>query len=101
MKVASSLGAPWVITVDNFLTDAECDTLIRLGGDLGYQPSTKPGAKKFDGTYDAKFSVERTSTTAWCLDDCLNDPVSKAVNRKIENITGIPDANAEYWQLIK
>lgn len=101
MKIASSLGAPWVVAVDNFLTDAECDTLIRLGGDQGYQQSKDVGAKKFDGTYDANLSPGRTSTNAWCLDACFDDPVSKSVIHKLENITGISDAHAEYLQLLK
>lgn len=92
---------PWVVMIDNFLTDEECDTLIRLGGEQGYLLSKDVGGKNFDGTYEAKQSSGRTSTNAWCLDKCYEDPVTKAVLAKIENLTGIPDANAEYLQLLK
>jgi prolyl 4-hydroxylase len=92
---------PWVVVIDNFLTDEECDTLIRLGGEQGYLMSKDVGGKNFDGTYEAKQSSGRTSTNAWCLDKCYEDPVTKTVLAKIENLTGIPDSNAEYLQLLK
>ena len=92
---------PWVVMIDNFLTDEECDTLIRLGGEQGYLLSKDVGGKNFDGTYEAKQSSGRTSTNAWCLDKCFEHPTTKTVLSKIENLTGIPDANGEYLQLLK
>jgi prolyl 4-hydroxylase len=41
---------PWVVTLDNFLTDAECDRLIELGGTQGYIESADVGEKLWDGT---------------------------------------------------
>jgi prolyl 4-hydroxylase len=92
---------PWVVMIDNFLTDTECDTLIQLGTNRGYEQSKDVGAKKFDGTYDSNLSPGRTSTNAWCQDECMESPVTQTVIAKIENLTGIPDANAEYLQLLK
>lgn len=92
---------PWVVTIENFLTDEECDTLIRLGGELGYEQSLDVGARKFDGTFDSVQSSGRTSTNAWCQDACFDDPVTKRVLAKIENLTGVPDDNSEYLQLLK
>ena len=89
------------MTIDNFLTDEECDTLIRLGGELGYEQSLDVGARKFDGTFDSVQSSGRTSTNAWCQDACFDDPVTKRVLAKIENLTGVPDDNSEYLQLLK
>jgi prolyl 4-hydroxylase len=93
--------SPWVVVVDNFLTEVECDTLIRLGGEQGYQQSKDVGAKQFDGTYDSNLSPGRTSTNAWCLNECFDHEITKGVLHKIENITGIPDSNSEYLQLLK
>jgi prolyl 4-hydroxylase len=92
---------PWVITLDDFLSPAECDRLIQLGHDIGYKRSEDVGAKKFDGTYAPLVSEGRTSTTAWCLDDCFEDPFTVAVRERIEELTGIPDANSEYLQLLR
>lgn len=64
--------APWVVTVDDFLTPQECETLIQLGAAQGYEQSRDVGARKFDGTYDSTESPGRTSTNAWCIEKvCL------------------------------
>jgi prolyl 4-hydroxylase len=93
---------PWVITLDDFLSPAECERMIQLGHDIEYTRSEDVGAKKFDGTYEAIVSKDRTSTTAWCIDDdCFKDPVTLAVRERIEELTGIPDVNSEYLQILR
>jgi prolyl 4-hydroxylase len=92
---------PWVVTLDDFLSPAECERLIQLGHDIGYERSEDVGAQKFDGTHEPLINPDRTSTTAWCLDDCFDDPVTLAVRERIEELTGIPDANSEYLQLLR
>jgi prolyl 4-hydroxylase len=42
---------PWVVTLDNFLTEEECDRLIQLGNGEGYLESADVGNKKWDGKY--------------------------------------------------
>ena len=93
--------AAWVVVVDDFLTPLECETLIQLGASQGYELSKDVGAKKFDGTYDSLQSNGRTSTNAWCVDDCYQNATTKAVLHKLEELTGIPDANSEYLQLLR
>ena len=44
---------------------------------------------------------ERTSTNAWCVEDCYEDNTTQAVIKRLENITGIPDTNSEYLQLLR
>jgi len=92
---------PWVITVDDFITDEECERLIELGGKEGYERSTDVGAKKFDGTFEAKKSKTRTSENAWCNDDCFKDPLVQTALKRIELLTGVPDSHSEYLQLLK
>ena len=43
---------PWVVVLHNFISEAEADKLIELGGVRGYEQSYDVGAKKFDGSYD-------------------------------------------------
>ena len=90
-----------MITLDGFVSDEECQQLIHLGGAEGYERSTDVGAKKFDGTYEAKQSKTRTSENAWCTKDCYNDPSTQSVLKKIETLTGVPDENSEYLQLLR
>jgi len=90
---------PWVVTLDTFLTDEECDLLIQLGGEEGYEISMDVGAKKFDGSFEGYKNNRRTSTNAWCKEGCAEK--ASSVLQKIENVTGIPDANSEYLQLLQ
>ena len=57
--------------------------------------------RKFDGTFDSTVGKDRTSHNTWCLEECYEDEVHQNVLRNVENITGIPDTNSEYWQLLQ
>lgn len=92
---------PWVVTLDNFVTDEEADRLIELGAAEGYKRSSDVGAMKFDGTFEEKVSDGRTSLNAWCQHACYNDTAAKQVIGRIEEVTNIPEANSEYLQLLK
>jgi len=85
--------APWVIVIDDFLTTEETDTLIRLGGEQGYERSLEVG--------DNGVSNQRTSSNAWCVDECFEDETAQGVLQKIENLTAIPDSHGEYLQMLK
>jgi len=98
---SSPPAGPWVVTLEKFLTDEECDRLIYLGGEEGYEISKDVGGKKFDGTYDGVTSSGRTSTNAWCTGNCYNDTLTENVLAKIENVTGVPETNSEYLQLLR
>lgn len=92
---------PWVITIDGFLNDTQCERLIQHGATLGYERSTDVGGLDFDGTHIEEQSETRTSYNAWCEDECITDPVTISVLMKIANLTGIPDENSEHLQLLK
>lgn len=48
MKVnTTGKDAPWVIVIDDFLTQEECERLIELGTERGYERSSDVGAKKY------------------------------------------------------
>mmetsp|Transcript_2735 Transcript_2735/g.3990 ORF Transcript_2735/g.3990 Transcript_2735/m.3990 type:complete len:280 (+) Transcript_2735:322-1161(+) len=97
-----TIDGPWVITLDNFLSEEECQHLIHLGGDLGYVRS-EGGTDSFDedGRYISSVSSHRTSYQTWCLDDCYDDPITQGVTKRIEEITGITEPHFEYLQLLK
>lgn len=92
---------PWVVTFDDFTTPEECERLIHLGGVEGFERSTDVGKKKFDGTYDKHESTGRTSSNAWCQNDCYEDPLAQQVIGRIESLTGFPEKNSEHLQLLK
>jgi prolyl 4-hydroxylase len=92
---------PWVITIDNFLTDEECERLIELGHLKGYERSADVGKMNWDGTFEDSINDGRTSTNAWCEEDCQSDAKTKSVLEKIENLTGIPEQCSESLQLLR
>mmetsp|Transcript_8247 Transcript_8247/g.12638 ORF Transcript_8247/g.12638 Transcript_8247/m.12638 type:complete len:442 (-) Transcript_8247:110-1435(-) len=92
---------PWVVVLDEFITEEECETLIKLGHVEGYKRSSDVGKMKFDGSFESNINDGRTSNNAWCQHDCYEDPTAKRVMERIENITGIPEQNSEFLQLLK
>lgn len=101
IKNADYKIGPWIVTLENFLSQDEADRMIELGGYLGYERSADTGKINLDGTFGKFVNDGRTSTNAWCLEDCYRDPVSQAVMARIENITNIPTINQEYLQLLR
>lgn len=117
---------PWIITMENVVTEDEAERLIELGAVEGYKRSTDVGKMKADGTTEryieqrratrvvsmlivffclialpSKVSTRRTSSNAWCQHDCYEDPKAQAVISRIANLTGIDEENSEYLQLLK
>jgi prolyl 4-hydroxylase len=92
---------PWLVTFDTFLTDHECDALVELGAQEGYEPSGFVGGQNIDGSFESLFGEERTSENAWCMDDCYTNATAQVVMEKIENLTGIPERNSENLQMLK
>jgi len=91
----------WMVVMDNVLSDEEADRLIELGGIRGYERSADVGVEKEDGTFTKNVNKGRTSTNAWCIDDCFTDPVAVKVMDRIANITGVPEPNSENLQLLR
>jgi len=95
------LGGPWIVTFDNFLSDQEADRLIELGYEEEYTRSVEVGELQFDGSYTSDINDGRTSKNAWCQYSCYHDPTSKNIMERISNVTGVPEPNSEFLQLLK
>lgn len=92
---------PWVVTLDDFITDEEADRLIDLGAAQGYVRSEDVGKMKFDGTFDGLVNNGRTSTNAWCEGECYDDTLAQRVMKRIDEVTNIPHNNSERLQLLR
>jgi len=82
---------PLVLTVEDCLTQEECDHMIRI---------SKPVMKK-SLVSDGKKGVEsagRTSHNAWIQHG--HDEITKSIGEKIAKIVGMPIENAEAFQVI-
>jgi len=127
---ASSSLSPWVITLENFLTDDECDTMIQHGHEERFRPSihaVTSGGKgqnnhnrtptstikrttvtstmiedKEKQSIHEKTVGRRTSETAWCTsrNSCIDKDIQR-LHRRISQILGIPSKNSEGFQILK
>lgn len=94
--VAPVLDGPWIITIDNFLSAAECDHLIDQGELLGFARS-----KGLLSGEDVEIN-SRTSSNTWCSDSCYNHRSTREIAQRVEQLTyPIPEINTEHWQLLK
>eukprot|EP00986_Skeletonema_menzelii_P020555 scaffold31611_cov160-Skeletonema_menzelii.AAC.3 len=84
-------NGPWVVTLENFVSSKEVDTLKGWGDRLGWQRS-QAGDQIID---------VRTSSQAWCTEHCYADSVVSELRTKIHELTQIPEVNSEYLQLLK
>ena len=86
-----AIHGPWVVTLENFISAIEITALKDWGSKLGYERS-QAGDQIID---------VRTSSHAWCINQCYVDPVVSALRSRIHDITQIPEVNSEYLQLLK
>ena len=93
----------WVISLEKFLTDEECDRFVEVAAAEGYERSetVDESLLGLDGDYEGATIADRTSENAWCSDICRADPIMLNVMNRIENVTGIPKENQEDFQLLK
>jgi prolyl 4-hydroxylase len=94
-------NGPWVITMENVVTEEEAIRLIELGAVEGYKRSGDVGALKPDGTFETAISSGRTSSNAWCQHECYKDGTAKTVMERLSNFTSIAGNHSEYLQLLQ
>ena len=86
-KVVVHSKQPWIITIDDVLTNVDCDKIIESV--TKWSPSLAG-----DGRLPA-----RTSSTYWCKDDCLKS--SALLREFVEKSMQISDDYAEPLQVLK
>ena len=93
---------PWVLTLEHYLSDDECEHLIRQGEQLGFERSKGLVTSKDGSKDDVEISM-RTSSNTWCHPPCATHPVTQQIAQRLHQqlATPIPEANAEHWQLLK
>jgi len=91
---------PWVVVLDEFLTLEECEGVLAVGA-KNLKRSVDAGEMTTDGKFKKITTDKRTSENSWCLDDCYRSDTVQQVNRKMTEVTGIPQENFEYLQVLR
>ena len=101
---------PWLITLDNFLTDKEANDLIELGNNHGYEVVPFEQVEQTDMLTDmlgievnSVTSQQCTGKISWCTyaDDCITDTLIEKIQDRISKVTGIPVVNSEHLEIVK
>lgn len=92
--------SPWVVTLDNFLTEEESAALISTVEGT-WERSTDTGTANAFGETGRTLSKGRTSSNAWCRANCLANQHVQSAIRKIEEVTYIPSSHFESFQILQ
>ena len=93
---------PWILLLDDFLTNEECDWLIAKGYEQGFHQTSEISDEiQQDGTFSDKIGQGRTSMDSWCQVGCEDHPVGKSIMDRMTNMTGIPIEYTEYMEILK
>lgn len=92
---------PWIVSLDGFMTNEEMEVVIaKTSAKLGR--STDQGATDMTtGVTEQVVSQRRTSSTAWCLADCEEEPRVRSLLARIEETTRISYQHFEQLQVLR
>jgi hypothetical protein len=103
-RIVSRPPEPWAAIFDSFLEPAVADEIVAIATrkeGSRFVPSQGTGGIDTSGQLVATLSDYRTSSTHWCEDECLNETSVVELRRRVVQLTGVPDANHEYPQLLR
>lgn len=92
---------PWIITIDNFLTEKEADTIKSIPTENAFVQSTAAGAYQANGVIKREISDVRTSRNAWCQVGCDDHPIVQNVLKRMSNTVNVPISNFEHLQILR
>lgn len=92
---------PWIATLDNFITELESAALLSTT-EKGMRRSTDQGEINAEtGVQSQITSQKRTSTNAWCEQECTSHPAVKNLLRRMSEVVGVPQGNFEDPQVLR
>lgn len=91
---------PWLVEFEDFVKDDEISKLIDLNQEK-FERSTDQGFVNELGEMQKVVSNSRTSSNAWCTEECADDDDVLRVYERISNVTGVPSAHFESFQVLQ
>ena len=91
--------SPWVITVDDFVSNDEAHDLIT--GITTWERSTDAGEMNEFGESGRTLTYGRTSSNSWCRGSCERRPTIQGLAAKISQFIQVPVKNYEAFQVLR
>ena len=91
---------PWVVVFDNFVSEEEINAMISTV-EGNWERSTDTGQANEFGEVGRVLSTGRTSSNAWCRENCMTHPNVEHLTSKIQEITRIPSDHYESYQILQ
>jgi hypothetical protein len=85
---------PWLIVIDDFLSDAECDALVLCGTNAGLTQTADVSTRGRQSSYHRS----RRASIALCETE---DGIISDLYSRIEELVQVPHANTEPIQIVK
>ena len=76
-----------------------CSSSLVYSGQ-GLERSTTTGAMDKNGKFARPTNQARTSSNAWCFNQCFTDPKVKAIDKRVAEVLSRPPDNMEHFQLL-
>ena len=92
---------PWIVTLESFLSQEEAQNLIQIAEHHGLEPSIGRVVQMADGTYERTPTKYRTSSSAYCFDECYQNPATRQFNTKLEQVTGTPHSHSTFLHFLR
>jgi len=91
---------PYIVELNGFLTEEEISVLRDTSANRWTQ-SVDAGKMLENGKFETLKGGGRTSSTIWCTGACYHRPVVENLMDRISDVTGVPNVNYEYPQLLR
>jgi len=105
---------PWILTLEDFATPEECRAMIRWAEYeiqieqeyIEKESSSSSSDREEDEQHqesetDSEEESGCRSTQAWCMKECMDDPIVKRIAQRVERLVGIPWEYAEELHFIR
>lgn len=92
---------PWVLTIDNYITEEDADAIVRIPPQSAWSQSTAAGAYQADGLIKREVSETRTSRNAWCQVGCDEHPTVQNLLKRMSDTVKVPISNFEHMQILR
>jgi hypothetical protein len=97
-----NIRRPWIIMLEDFITQEEANRLIELGAEAGYTSSSEL-MEEDESAYNATDDDElwRTSMTSWCEGGCKDNTTVEDILERILDLTDLNQSYIETMQFLK